>query len=436
MYHPQPPSEIAIDQPHPKQTHNLLVFGTDYVFFALALGFLNLNVILPAFASRLGASPALVGLLVTILLLSWSLPQLPAGNVVARFRDKKPILMRAAFMGRPLVLVVAALVALTGGNPAWLNLLVLYVAFTLFFGSDSIAAIAWFDILGRAFPSEKRGGYISIWQISKGLGLLGVTALIGYILSERGPAFPFNYAMLFTGGGLALMISATALTLIYEPSGFKQEPVMTSIAWNAFGAHLARLWREDTRLRRATLTRILFSLSGMAFPFYVLYATDRLRFPEQTISIFILAQTVGVLFASLVLGQVADRHGAQRVIQIGSWVLLTAPLLALILALVSRGGLSTLLHYAYAWIYICIGLSENLGMLGYVNYVLDISPPEQRTIYMGFTNALNSLGLFGPIIAGWLVGHTSYLFLFAVSLTLGVGVLFLSYRLPAGRTVH
>ena len=38
---------------YPKQTRNFFAFGTDMIFFALSLGFLDLNIILPSFADRL-----------------------------------------------------------------------------------------------------------------------------------------------------------------------------------------------------------------------------------------------------------------------------------------------------------------------------------------------------------------------------------------------
>jgi MFS family permease len=166
----------------------------------------------------------------------------------------------------------------------------------------------------------------------------------------------------------------------------------------------------------------------MSFPFYVLYATDTLAVPDQTIGVFIFAQTVGASLASLFLGRLADRQGAQRVIVVGTIVAITAPILALAFAL---GGLT--LRWAYVWIYICIGLVDNLIMLGYLNYLLDIAPPGQRTIYMGTFSAIGAIGVLGPTIAGWLLGLTSYSFLFAISLGFGLLTLAVMARLPRVR---
>jgi MFS family permease len=422
-----------VEHHYPKQKHNLFYFAVDYVFFSATLGFINLNTIMPAFANRLGASPALVGILITLFSLAWNLPQLLAGNVLAGHHSKKPVLVRAAFMGRPLILAFAVFVILTGGEPAWLTFLAMCLAIMLFFGSDAVASVAWFDILGRAFPPERRGGYISIWQVGKGIALVGVSFLVRYLLSDNGPSFPTNYALLFGAGGIMLLVSAIALTQMYEPRPVEGAPEVSRIPWPDFGKFILRTFKEDRRLGSITLARIFLLLSIMAYPFYVLYATQELHYPEQTIAIFILAQTVGALLASVALGRVANRYGSQRVIQIGAAILLTGPLVAL--ALILAGPNTTgLLRNAYLWIYFCIGLTDNLTVLGYLNYVLDIAPHNQRTIYMGITSTIGSLGVFGPTLGGWLLGATSYTVLFIVSLLLGIGALVMAFRLPYART--
>jgi MFS family permease len=421
-----------VTQPYPQQRLNFLLFGVDYTFFALAMGFLNLNTVMPAFATQLGASPTVVGTLLTVFMIFWTLPQLIAGNVVSRVPKKKPFLLKMAFLGRPIILVTAVVIALTQAQPAWLNLAMLYVAFGVLFGTDGFASVAWFDLLARAFPAEKRGGYIATWQVAKSLGLAVAAVLVGFILSDSGPAFPYNYALMFLAAGLCLMGSGVALSQLHDPPLASEEPPTTYIPWREFGGHVMRLLRDDRRLRQISLARVLFTLSTMAFPFYILYATTELKFPDSTIGLFILAQTGGTLLASLVLGRIPDREGAQRTIQIGSALMLSAPLLALVITLVSP-GLMGLLSRGYAWIYICIGLADNLIMLGYLNYVFDITPPGQRSIYMGTFNALATVGVVGPTIAGWLLTWTSYTFLFVLSLLIGGLALIVAFRLPPVR---
>jgi MFS family permease len=421
-----------MEQSYPKLTRNLLAFGTDTIAFGIALSFININTILPAFVSQLGASTTSIGLLVTIFGLSWSLPQLIAGNVVARFKRKKPIVLAMAFTGRLTMPAIAILIAVTRASSPWLIQIMLYIALALFLGTDAFATIGWLDMLGRALPPEKRGRYISIWQAIAAVGVMGASQLVRVILSDSGPPFPGNFALIFGLGSTALYISAIAATRIYEPPDGSEDSATVSIAWRDFGKHLIAIWRQDHRLRQVTVARVLFSYGVMAFPFYVLYATNELRIPEATIGTFILAQTIGAMLAGLIIGRLADRHGPQRAVQIGSLIILSAPLLALIMVLCGQ-EVATQLQNAYLWIYVCIGLATNLPFLGFANYILDVAPANQRTIYLGAHNAVNSIGVIAPTLAGWLLGRTSYGILFAASLVFGAGALIAAWRLPPMR---
>lgn len=413
-----------------KQNRNFLAFGLDYVSFASALAFLNLNTILPTFVSRMGAPATLVGLFSTVLMVAWALPQAAAGNVTARQETKKPLLLRAVFLGRPVTLTIPLVLLITRADPPWIILMTILVGFALFFASDAFASVPWLDLLGRAFPAERRGRVISMWQVGKAVSVLGISALVGYLLGTDGPTFPANYVWIFSGVALCLGISTLAILFIFEPPVPDDEPPTTLIPWREFAAHLHAIWKTDSRFRLLSVARVTFSLSSMAFPFYVLYATDTLRIPDATIGIFIFAQTVGASLASIILGRMADQHGAQRVIIIGTIVAASAPLLALVFAL---GGLSV--RSLYVWIYVCIGLADNLVMLGYLNYLFDIVPAGQRPIYMGTFNTIGSIGVLGPSIAGWLLGLTSYAVLFAVSLGFGLLTLALATRIPRVRGV-
>lgn len=411
---------------------NLYAFAGDYIAFAVAMGFLSMNIILPAFAAELGASSTLVGTLVTVLAVAWGLPQVFIGNVAARFEHKKPMLVKAALIGRPFTLIVPIVIVLTKAQPAGLVLMVIMAAYSIFFMSDAFASVGWMHLMSRVFPPERRGSVISRWQLGKAVGLLGVSALVGVILGEHGPAFPFNYLWVYVGVSVCLLGSTISLFFIDEPAPEADE-AEAPVPWKELGRHLSQLWKADLRFRRLTITRVLFSLSTMAFPFYVIYATDELHFSAGTAGLFILAQTVGASLASILLGRMADQRGAQRAIQIGGLIAMSAPVIALIF--VFAGGLADgPLRFAFAWIYVCMGLADNLMMLGYFNYLFDVTPKNQRSMTMGAFNALSTIGVLGPIIAGWLLQLTSFAVLFVVVLMFALAAQVLAVRLPPARS--
>jgi MFS family permease len=412
---------------------NLIAFGVDSIAFGIGINFISPSTVLPAFAARLGMSEALIGLLITVFYLSWDLPQVIAGNMIARVPRKKPILMKAAALGRPAPLIFALFLFLTGGKPDWLSVVLLFLVLATLFSTDAFAAIAWFDLLGRAFPPEKRRTYLAIWQIIKAIGVIGVILLVQYVLGENGPAFPYNYAILFLAASIALLISGAALIFIHEVPHGDSEPPTTNIEWRDFRKHLVTVWRQDRSLREANIARILIVLGTMATGFYVIFATDVARLPEDVIAKFILAQTIGGLLGSVLFGRIADRSGSLRVIQIGALILINAPIIALALTLMPGLSATVIVPLLLA-VYVILGACDNIIILGFMNYVLDIAPPGQRTIYMGVSNALNGIGVLGPLFAGWLLGLTSYTVLFGVAILFAaVGMVF-AIRLPAMRT--
>lgn len=420
---------------YPHQTRNFFAFGSDAFFFSLAYtGFVNPAVVLPAFMARIGGSAESIGLVLSLISLGWCLPQIVGGNFISRIRRKKPFAVRIALAGRMAIPLFAFLLAWTGGEPAFLVLGALCLAFILFLGTDGFATIAWMDMLGHALPPQKRGSYISIWQAVSSIAILGIAQLVAFILGSDGPQFPQNYEMLFGFASILFMFSALGTLSIFEPHPAQDAPQPPHIPWRDLGGHILHLLRSDERLRRLVTARVIFSFAMMAFPFFVLFATEKLQLPGEALGTFITAQTIGTMVGGLALGRVADRYGPQRAVQIGAVLVTTAPILGLVLAARTWWLISSV-TLIYIWIYICSGLANNLLFLGFGNYLLDIAPAEQRTIYLGTMNAINSLGVIASFVAGWLLDLTSYSVLFGVTLAFCLTALILAIRLPKARGI-
>lgn len=406
--------------------HNFIVIGLEFIFFGIAVALVSPTTILPSFADQLGAPAIFIGFLTTLIHVSWSFPQLFAGPLVARLPRKKPMLMTMVYIGRPTILLLGLLVWLTGASPTWLILLGIVLTVLIMFGTDSFAGVAWLEMISRMFDSRERPGFMAIWQAVASILILGMGGLVAFILSDKGPAFPNNYALMISLSGAAFMISALFLALMKEPlpEPGSEGDAAESITLRGLLPNLLRIWRSDSAFRLATLSRLFFSLSMVTFPFYVLYATDVLALPPRVIGLFIGAQTTGTLLGALTLGRIADQRGAEHAIRLALGVILTAPLLALGIA----AGLG-LLRSVYLWIYLCIGVADNLVVIGYFNYILNTAPERERPVYIGASNAIANLGTFSPILGGWLLVRTSYEFLFVLSLALLAIAFWLALRL-------
>jgi len=414
------PNRRAGEAPLPPHfRHNFTALVVDYVSFGVASAFVNPSTVLSAFARTLTASQPLIGLVGTTISAGWLLPQLGSAAALGGKPRKKPYMLRMLYVGRPLwfLLALATGAGLTRYPAAMLALLLLCVG--LFFLTDGIASVAWFDILARAIPLSRRGRLIGVAQLCGGLLSTGVGALVGLILSSPRVPYPTSYALLFALSGLLLIPSTVALALLREPAGSAAEPSRTLRDWTK---QMGGVWRGDASFRRMVLYRWLIGLMDLAIPFYILHATEVIHLPKVITGWFVSAQVLGGVAASMGLAWLSDRWGPRPVIRMGALTSLLAPLLALAIHM-------GLWPQAYPLVYFFIGISNSSWMLGPLNYMLERAPEGKRPLYVGLYNTMGGLLVAAPFLGGVLLRATSYPVLFAVAAAGVTAGLALSLRL-------
>jgi MFS family permease len=167
-------------------------------------------------------------------------------------------------------------------------------------------------------------------------------------------------------------------------------------------------------------------------PFYVVHATRELSLPVTFVGLAVAAQNISTIVSSLGWGTLAERATSRRVIQASTLAASLAPLGALVLHSLYTGNNlpSQLLGASYLLVFAVLSAVDNSILLGYLNYVMEIAPPGQRTAYMGLTNTISGLLVTLPVAGGALLQVTSYPVLFAVA-AMGAGIGFaVSLRLP------
>jgi MFS family permease len=388
----------------PNYRRNFTALLVDYVCFGVAITFVDINSVLPAFVGQLTTAAPVIGLVSTIYRGSWCLPQLAAARLISDKPRKKPYVL-AGLVGRVTFWITAlALWAGLAQYPAAM-LVVFLVGLGLWAASDGLASVAWFDILARSIPLRQRGRLIGIAQCTSGLAGIGVGAAVGLIL--RNLAFPNSYALLFAMAGVAFIPSVIALTLIREPPAAADN---TRSQLQSPGGWL-RVLAADRTFLYLMLCRILVSVVDLASPFYVGHAKNVLRLPASVVGAFVVAQTMTGVVASVALGLVGGRHGPRTVIRIGSAAATVGPLFALAAHLAGGGWLAC----AYPLVYVTLGILNSAWMLGFYNYLLEIAPDDMRPAYVGLGNTVMSIMTLAPVLGGGLLARTSYTVLFGVT---------------------
>jgi Major Facilitator Superfamily len=401
---------------------NRWAFFSDYVLFGLGLTIMNASTTLPAFVARLTDSKVLIGAVGAIWIGGWLLPQIVAANSLTGRRLKRPHLIGASWLGRPFFWLFAAFLVLGGARNPGLTVAVFLIGLTIYVVSDAYAALAYFDLFGKAMPAHERGRILGLGQAVLGMLAIGAGWLVQRLLGNAGLPFPLDYAALFAFGGLCFMGALAADYAIVETAG---EAQAVGVPWKEYLPKLRAFFRNDPAFARVNVVRLLAGLHGLAMPFYVIYATRVAGLPESSVGVFLTAQTVGSALAGL--GALAAKLSSQRIVQISAGVEVVTAGLALMMAL---GGTAAGLTWVFPIIFGLMGILEGAIALGYFNYLMDVAPDADRPTYIGLHNTLAGVLVVMPVLGGWILEHTSYTVLFAITAAGVAPALLLSLSLP------
>ena len=410
---------------------NFVVIVLDASFFFGAFAFLDPVAVLPVLLSDLSGSRIVVGLLSALQRAGWLLPQLLAASFVLHRPRKKPFVMYPVIISRLPFLGLAVLfnTGWAAAHPRW-TLLLLMVGYGIFFFGDGLSGVPWHDIVGRTIPAQLRGRFFGSMQFLGGLLAVLAALEVRRVLSDQSLAFPFNYGRLFLYLSFGMLLSTIFLALIREPHG----PVADE------AQPLARLLRAIPAtlrlyplLRRVIVGQILCGTAGLAVPFYAVYAHSRLHLPPATGGLFVGAATVGSVGASLLWAYLSDRLGSTRVIRAVSWLVISVPVMALLVAPLSRIMGETSLVFLYSLVFLLNGATWGGMWMGFTNYVLEIAPVNIRPLFLGLQATLSSPTVFMPLLGGWLLTFLPFQGLFALVVLGGVVSAIYVYRLPEPR---
>lgn len=396
---------------YPHYRRNFACLVGDWVGFVTGMALASYTSVIPSFVNQLTDSPPLIGLAAAIPNGAWLLPQLLAANYVGNRQKKKPWVITMGLIGRPTYFLLTLFVFVAGDKYPWLLLGVFFAAELVFSVADGLATVAWFDILSNVIPPQRRGRFYSTAQVTTALLSLVAGAAVGRVLGPGGPSFPYNYGLLFLACGALMMLSLGSFAPIKEPV---REVQRDREPWRAYLPRLAYLFRQDRQFRVITVVRLLAALGGLALPFYVVHATDVLDIRAESIGLFVSAQVIGGLIASLAMGYLNERSGSRIVTQLTVLLGLAIPLAAL--AFHFRLVQGPIAPYVYGLVFLLVGASYSGYTQGFMNLVLEIAPPEDRTAYVGLYNTLGGMVIIVmPLLGGWLLQATSYPVLFSVA---------------------
>jgi MFS family permease len=399
---------------------NFLVNALDGASFWLGMSFFSSAIILPLFVSHFTDSPLVIGL---IAFLGWGgifLPQLFTANAVERAPVKKffPVTL-GFFLERLPILLLAPMTYFLAITQPTLTLVLFFVLYAWHNFGAGVIIVGWQDMIAKVIPVEKRGRFFGITNfIGNGTGILGALA-VPFVLAKY--TFPLGYVLSFAVTAVLIFLSWVFLAQTREPAVRSSKPPVSQLD---FLRSLPQILRRDRNFRMYLLAQVIFSLSGMATGFLVVYAVQTWDLPDAQASGFMIALQIGLALANLFFGFLSDRKGHKLSLEI--CLLLSA--LALVLAILAPSP---------GWFFAIFFLrgAVNAGtFISGISIVYEFTEAENRPTYIGLANTIPGIvASVAPLFGGWLAGVLSYRSMFVLSAIVGAlswGLLRFTVREP------
>jgi MFS family permease len=397
------PAQQAIEKNY---RWNFIVNTLDGASFWFGMSFFSSTIILPLFVSHFTNNPLMIGL---ISFIGWGgifLPQLFMANAVERAPRKKFFAVTLGFFLErlPLFLLPPAVYFLAIRQPV-LTLVIFFVLYAWQNAGTGVILVGWQDMIAKVIPMEKRGRFFGISNfIGNGTGILGALA-VPFLLEKF--TFPLGYVYSFSVTTVFIFLSWVFLSLTREPAVYSTKPAVSQMNYLR---SLPEVLRKDPNFRMYLLAQIIFSLSGMATGFLVVYTVRTWNLPDALASGFMIALQVGLTLAYLFFGIFSDRKGHKLSLEI---CLLVSALL-LVLAIIAPSP------WWFFPIFFLRGAVNAGTFVSGISIVYEFTEAENRPTYIGLANTIPGVvASVAPLIGGWLAGAISYRVMFILSAIIG-----------------
>jgi len=277
------------------------------MFYIISLG-LSQYTILPLYLSKLTDSSFLIGLIPTVFIVGFALPQL----VVARFlkgkKRTKGYILAVAIAQRLSILAFLILTLVQGQLSSNLVIILFFIIYAIQNIITGMWFPMWVEFIGRAVP-YKRGMVFGLSYLIGGiLSLLG-GSLITYLLT----ALPYPNAISASAAiAFAASMISLAMIMLWKEVEKPDEPNPT-VSHHDEG-HLFYKIRKDHNFQYFMIWRGVMVALEMALPYLTINALQRLNAPDSQVGIFTIILSLSQTILNVFWGWLGDRIGYLKII--------------------------------------------------------------------------------------------------------------------------
>ncbi|GAB4110718.1 MAG: MFS transporter [Roseiflexaceae bacterium] len=399
---------------------NFSVNLIDVAFIMFGLNLISRETVIPLLISQLTDSKIAIGALPAIFSLGIYLPQLIGANIAETMPYKKPFVAIVGGIGERLPYLMAGiLVFLFAETAPNLALPALMICFGIAGASAGLGTPAWFDLISKVIPVQRRGLFTGLsFGIGALMGLAG-SAVIALVLDRW--LFPANFAILFGLASIALLISWVGLLLNREPESLNLHAPMRL---NAYLQRLPIILRENRNFSRYIGTMAIARAATMASGFFLVYGDERFQLSATDVGILTGILVGGQAILNPIWGMLGDRYGHKVVLACGAFALSLAALLAAF-------ALNLIWLYA-AFVLLSAFIAADTA--SFLTIIPEFCGEADRPTYIGLSNTLLApVTALAPLFGGWLATVADFppMFMLAgVLAAAGAALLFIWVREP------
>ncbi len=373
-------------------------------FLALTMSMIDFNTVFPAMITELVNSKIIFGIIYSLMLGMPYLSSLLFAHFLSAYRYRKKFLIIGIYLRALAFLGMAAFMFFFGVGLPWLVVGSFFLWSLLFSLSGGFAGISYDDILGKLVPRKRRGRLYAMKQFASSLASFGGGWVIAHMFSMSNLRFPNNYATVLFLGFVGLVVASIAFWFIKEPASQINEGKRPKLS--ALLARVPVILRNNPEFARFIVVENLSSFSLMIMPFYMLYAKDMLQVSDVYIGRYLLYQVGGKIASNLLWGWVTGRLGNKKTVELCLLLGGIIPIVAL-----------SIIHLGpdfFGLVFLLVGFVYSGRRVGFMPYLLDIIPADERPVYLGIRGTLNFLVVLLPLLGGLIIHLAGYLAVFAL----------------------
>jgi MFS family permease len=357
--------------------------------FTALFGVVNGGVInfLPVLLIRLGATTVVVSLLTSLPALLTIAFALPAGAIVARWRDMTRLSARC-FLALRLAYVPMALAMLLDAAIAPYLIVVIWALTAI---PGALGNIAFYDVVTGAVPPQRRAYINGMRWALLGLFSAASVSLFGQLL-ERLP-WPTNYLLLFAICFVAGVTSTLVYSRIEIPLREPATDLPARAPWRVRLAALAQPLRARTGFASFAVVTFIMRL-GLFLPagVFSVFLVRQLGVSEAWIGGRTTLEQGALTVGYFVWGRLANTLGQRRLLAIG---VLSIGVAFVVLAQATPQSLWLVLAAA-----LIAGFFSSALDLSLFEWLLAVMPPGERPRYVAMNTLLMNVVAFAAPMAG------------------------------------